>query len=252
MSLWNMGDLTSRSRNAGALDLKDVTSFTLNTYGQKRAYGLCLNCVSGRRRYLRLFKWQAEKYALWKDLWLPDAPKALLYCGDRLVVGYSREYNVLSAESGSIVSSELAPPGKDCQPLIVFIQPGVIMLTTDGVGFPIDEDGNMLQHAVPTFDQPPTAVGMAYPYFVSIREGSNKAHVYATRTTRGGQAVCQLVQTVGVHADARRMCAHRTSTPVPRAAHPPHSAFIPGSRVFTPPPSCSARGRPKQHQLLTT
>jgi hypothetical protein len=84
LTLWELGSL--RKRPSGGLDTKSALFFSLNVRGPPK-HKLCV--VSSKKR-LRLYTWDGAKFVWWKDLELPDVPRAAAYYGSRIVCGYQR------------------------------------------------------------------------------------------------------------------------------------------------------------------
>ena len=105
--------LASLDRVPSVLDAKHAVAFAVNARARKL-------CVVTSKRRLRLYEWVDGRFAPLRshpELDVPDVPRALVYYGPRVCLGYSREYNVLFEDTGEVKEVGQAM-GKDTRSLV--------------------------------------------------------------------------------------------------------------------------------------
>lgn len=170
--------ISNLDRVPSMLDSKHAVQFAVNA----KARRLCI--VSSKRR-LKLFEWVDGKFTPVRghpELDVPDVPRALVYYGPRICLGYSREYNILYEDTGEVHDIP-GGIGRDTRPLIKHL-PGdnLMIVCTDDVGVVLNASGEPAMGAtVLQFGHHPLAIGYCYPYILSIGEGNTKVEVHASR-----------------------------------------------------------------------
>jgi len=205
---------TLARRPAGVLDSKGVVSFALNARGAAARHRLCVAVAAGARRRLRLFEWEPAvdgggggggggRYAFFKELDLPDTPRALAYVGGRLFLGYSREYNILHDETGDVADLFAAAAlARDTRPLIKYL-PGdtLLIVTAEDLGVVVTAAGEPAPVPNPRFGHHPLALAYCYPYLISVSEASTRLEIHAARSSTGrlgGGGKDEVVQAIDI------------------------------------------------------
>jgi hypothetical protein len=278
---------------SGVLDSKNVVAFALNCRASHPHHRVC---VATAKRRLRPYRWQPQslgvdpagpgsgsgagavgkptgQYSRGKEMEIIDVPKAILYFGNRLCVGFSREYNLIFEDTG-LVGDVPGEMSRDTRPLIKYMPPTpppllgtgstqqqqqpqqqtgggaasddrVLIVTLDGVGVVIQPDGSPAPGStLYTFRVKPTAFAYNYPYLLAFAPtaggGGGQVEIHATAGT--GAVVQNLALPPGLVAvaDGRVGTATRTGpdyTLAQRGRNPVYAAFSGGvvSRLLQRP-----------------
>ena len=166
--------LSDLGRVPSVLESKSAVSFTMKASGGQR---LCI-CTSQNK--LKLYDWVDGKFAQLKgassDLVLPNVPRAMAYTGNRIMLGYAKEYMSLQDDTGVVkdVPGQLA---RDTRALCKALPGGRLMLVCAGdTGVTVESSGDPVGDAnVIQFRSKPISLAWCYPYTICLGEGGSAA-----------------------------------------------------------------------------
>jgi hypothetical protein len=103
-------------------------------------------CVSIKHR-LMVLTWTGKQFVETKELHTPSTARSLKWVGNNLCVGFRREYNLLSVESGLIIK-EIMDTGRKEKPVVTLVDgivfgtpPSEFLITNDNMGYFMDYGG---------------------------------------------------------------------------------------------------------------
>ncbi|XP_046383475.1 vam6/Vps39-like protein [Ischnura elegans] len=163
MTTINFSLITTVKKTRGAslfsLDIKKCQSLTGRTSTTVRL------CVAVKRR-LQLFYWKNNQFHdLREDLCVPDIPKALVWCGETICVGFKGEYCLLELTGEQ---KELFPTGKNLEPSITRLADNSLALGKDSQTILMDTKGTPAQKFPIKWSDVPTHIAHDDPYLLGI------------------------------------------------------------------------------------
>ena len=171
--------------NLATLDLLDKLRNTRN------CNKLCVDprgsrmCVSIKHRLL-VMKWSGKQFVEFKELHTPSTARSLVWVGSNLCVGFRREYNLLSVESGLIIK-EVTDTGRKEKPLVTLIDPvtpgtspAEFLISNDNIGYFMDYSGSPSRKESLTWSTIPMNVSCLHPYVITMLPNKVDIHNIST------------------------------------------------------------------------
>ena len=84
--------------------------------------------VVSARKKLIIFEWTGDDFIELKELAVPDKARSIVWCGDRLCVGFTKEYNMISMNSG--IMTDIFP-NKGLRPIATKLPNNELLLCRD-------------------------------------------------------------------------------------------------------------------------
>eukprot|EP00946_MAST-07B_sp_MAST-7B-sp1_P005335 g5335.t1 len=143
-------------------------------------------CVSIKHRLLVL-TWTGKELANPKELHTPSTARSLQWIGNHLCVGFRREYNLLSVETGLIIK-EVTDTGRKEKPLVTLVdalRPGddpEFLISNDSKGIFMDYMGSPSRKPDEHLDWSsiPSDACCLHPYIVALVNNSVQIHNLST------------------------------------------------------------------------
>ena len=143
-------------------------------------------CVSMKHRLL-ILSWNGKELIETKELHTPSSARSLQWVGKTLCVGFRREYNLLSIETGLIIK-EIRDTGKKEKPLVMLVDPvhagddPEVLISNDSDGIFMDYAGSLSRKAddVINWSSIPVDACCLHPYIVALVGGSIQVHNIST------------------------------------------------------------------------
>ncbi|XP_059481354.1 vam6/Vps39-like protein [Neocloeon triangulifer] len=162
MRVYNFPVVSSLEKTKGAslfsLDVKKVTSLTGITSVMVRM------CVVVKRK-LQLFYWKRDKFLDFRDdISVPDIPKAVEWCDDKIVVGFKGEYKLIDISG----KQEELFPIKPQEPSVTKLSDRTFALGKDCKTILMNTVGEALQNVPVKWKEPPEAIAFDDPYFIAV------------------------------------------------------------------------------------
>ena len=87
-----------------------------------------IRMVVSARKKLIIFEWAGDDFAEVKELSVPDKARSIAWCGDRFCVGFTKEYNMISMNSG--IMTDIFP-NKGLRPIATKLPNNELLLCKD-------------------------------------------------------------------------------------------------------------------------
>ena len=156
-------------------------------------------CVSIKHRLLVL-SWTGKQFVEVKELHTPSTARSLVWVGANLCVGFRREYNLLSVESGLIIK-EVKDTGRKEKSLVALIDPVVrqdgttgkwcepceFLISNDTTGHFMDYTGMPHRQETLSWSAIPTDVACLHPYILTLLP--NKIDVHNLSTLKVAESI---------------------------------------------------------------
>ena len=149
-------------------------------------------CISIKHRLL-ILGWNGKQFVEIKELRFPSTARSLVWVGKNLCVGFRREYNLLSVESGLIIK-EVTDTGRKEKPLVSLIDPimygstnSEFIISNDNAGYFMDYSGTPSRSDSIVWNAVPLDVSCLHPYVVTMLP--NKIDVHNLSTLKMAESI---------------------------------------------------------------
>eukprot|EP00761_Pharyngomonas_kirbyi_P000691 gb/GECH01000691.1/.p1 GENE.gb/GECH01000691.1/~~gb/GECH01000691.1/.p1 ORF type:complete len:893 (+),score=200.11 gb/GECH01000691.1/:1-2679(+) len=142
------------------------------TFAVKKHYDqIQLCCALKKKLVLLQYNTARGSFEYVKDLFSPERARSVSWSGDKLCVGYSKEYTLISTDDGNL--KELFPTGRSQSPASVVIPSNSeVVLARDTVGVAVDYDGKptLYTGCALNWSETPQRLAFVYPYIIGVMD----------------------------------------------------------------------------------
>ncbi|PRP83726.1 hypothetical protein PROFUN_09058 [Planoprotostelium fungivorum] len=185
--LISLSDSTISIHNLSAqFELQSQIARGCNLYTiEKNERGLWI-CAAIKKK-LHIFQWDNGNFVEIKELPLTANPLSLVWCGDRICVGYKKDYILMHTQTRA--SKELFPTGNRGVPLCTLLPDQQMLLGRDEVSIFLGHDGQPTRPHGLTWSEMPLVLGYSFPYVLAVLPKSVEIHAVS-----GSQNLVQTIQ----------------------------------------------------------
>eukprot|EP00048_Salpingoeca_helianthica_P011412 m.164578 g.164578 ORF g.164578 m.164578 type:complete len:851 (-) comp15225_c0_seq3:104-2656(-) len=118
------------------------------------------------KRKITTFTWNGSEFIEQKDLALPDVPRMVVWCGEGLLLGFKREYNIISEETMNV--GRVFETGTRSEGIGVRLVGNELLLDRDNVSYFADLDGRPVREYGISWSEVPLAIEVCEPFALAI------------------------------------------------------------------------------------